>query len=391
MPISVACECGNRMLLSEEFAGEQVNCPYCGRDLKPDFTPSSAPSSTSSTTSANAPPTSSARTTNKSNSVVPPFLQGPTAPTPSQPARTPMGLQILIGFAVIAAICSAVFLRVEGPLWGFAIAAPAVLVALLALAMAFGARQSLAVSFVAFLFCSTMASMTFTEPGVLDRLIAMASNRAVDSETNRSEDGKPSGANDNSASKTKPQVLIKTNSSTPNPDASVNSKTGGQDPNGVNVWSPSGESIRRGDWEFRLTRVSITKPRVFNLLESSNKPSRWEKAGLLVQLEVQNHSNSRRYDYKLFRIQLFDDVRNRCERVELGSFRLADRNILSKPLISPGQSLSDMFFFDEPGAKVDHLDLDIDAGHADFGDSVRIRIPVGLIERESITEETPKP
>jgi hypothetical protein len=141
---------------------------------------------------------------------------------------------------------------------------------------------------------------------------------------------------------------------------------------------PAGQRLRRGDAQIRLISAEVARPRIRELYFS--EPTQWKEAGLLLTLEISNVGTSRGFAYEPHRCRIVDNLGNTFEEMDMGTASLADRR-LGDHRLDPGQSLSDLLFFEPPPDRIAYLDLVIPGAVLGQTDPFQLRIPAGVIRR----------
>jgi hypothetical protein len=154
-------------------------------------------------------------------------------------------------------------------------------------------------------------------------------------------------------------------------------------------WAPPDKAVRQGDVEVRVVETSIGKVPLKRLGDD-----RTSKDDLLsVKLELHNVSPTRKVEYRTWSAGDFslgrdfatlkDDLGNGYKRITFGFASDVVGAVKRSESIYPGKSVTDVLVFEVPVGAAAHLDLELPASNYEGRGTIRFRIPVKSIARES--------
>lgn len=152
-------------------------------------------------------------------------------------------------------------------------------------------------------------------------------------------------------------------------------------------WAAAETPVRQGDVQVRVKGVRVGKVPLKDRIGDGHGESK--ETLLTIDLEVTNLSETKKLDYRTWgarstsfgsRTALTDNFDNRYKVVDFGFGNDVVGAIRSES-VYPGKSVQDVLVFEEPIAKVEHLNLELPASQFGGEGMLRIRIPASMIQR----------
>lgn len=152
-------------------------------------------------------------------------------------------------------------------------------------------------------------------------------------------------------------------------------------------WASAATPVRQGDVQVQVKTARVAK---VPLKDTFGDEGQSQEPLLMIELELTNLSDTKKLDYVSWGEQrisfgvrgtsLTDNFENRYKAINFG-FGTHVVGAVGSESIYPGKAVSDILVFENPIAKVEHLNLELPASQFEGDGMLRIRIPASMIQR----------